>query len=75
MKSVFEDSQDDDFVGDFELLNEEDIPGASLDGKNPQELNVTQLRHWLTCRGAPVGGKKPKLVEWLAITFDIMISV
>jgi len=63
MKSVFEDSQDDDFVGDFELLNEEDIPGASLDGKNPCELNVTQLRRWLMCRGAPVGGKKPELVE------------
>jgi len=75
MKSVFEDSQGDDFIGDFELLNEEDIPGASLDGKNPREINVTELRHWLTCCGAPVGGKKPELVERLAISFDIMISV
>jgi len=30
-----------DIIGNFELLNEEDIPGASLDGKNPPELNVS----------------------------------
>lgn len=29
---------------DFELLNEEDIPGASINGKSPGDLNVVQLR-------------------------------
>lgn len=51
-------SLDDDI-----LLTETDIPGASLDGKHPTELNVAQLKRWLTCRGAPVSGKKPKLIE------------
>ena len=45
------------------LLTESDIPGASLDGKDPTELNVPQLKRWLTCRGAPVNGKKPELIQ------------
>ena len=50
---------------DIILLTESDIPGASLDGKNPAELNVSQLKRWLTCRGAPVNGKKPELIQRL----------
>ena len=45
------------------LLYECDIPGASLNGKKPSELNVAQLKRWLTCRGAPVTGRKPDLIE------------
>ena len=45
------------------LLTESDIPGASLNGKDPSELNVVQLRQWLACHGAPSAGKKPKLIE------------
>ena len=45
------------------LLEERDIPGASLNGRKPRELNVTQLKRWLSCRGAPVTGKKSELVE------------
>ena len=30
-------------IDDDILLTEDDIPGASLDGKRPTELNVTQL--------------------------------
>jgi len=41
-------------------LTERDIPGVSLNGKNPTELSVTQLKRWLICQGAPVGGKKPE---------------
>ena len=52
-------------TADFELLSKEDIPGASLNGKNLGELNVLQLRRWLACRGAPTGGKKPELIERL----------
>ena len=48
---------------DVFLLDESDIPGASLNGKTPSELNVTQLKRWLACRGAPVNGKKPELIE------------
>lgn len=44
-------------------LTEQDIPGASLNGKSPTELSVTQLKRWLICRGAPVGGKKPELIQ------------
>lgn len=40
-----EDCQDIDVV----LLDEYDIPGASLNGKSPSELNVTQLKRWLAC--------------------------
>jgi len=48
---------------DIDMLHESDIPGASLDDKSPSELNVTQLKRWLACRGAPVNGKKPELIE------------
>ena len=34
-------------AADFEVLTEGDIPGASLDGKNLKQLNVTQLKRWL----------------------------
>ena len=54
-----EDLVDDDIL----LLTESDIPGASLDGKNPSELSVVQLKRWLVCRGAPVTGKKPELIQ------------
>ena len=45
------------------VLCEDDIPGSSLNGKNPQQLNMTQLKRWLACRGAPVSGRKPELIE------------
>ncbi|XP_065894575.1 uncharacterized protein [Dysidea avara] len=50
---------DDDAI----LLTEADIPGASLDGKHPSELNVTELKRWLNCRSAPVSGRKPELID------------
>ena len=53
-------------AADFEVLTKRDIPGASLNGKKPNELNVVQLKRWLSCRGAPTGGKKPQLIERLA---------
>ena len=49
--------------GDLYVLEESDIPGASLHGNKPCELNVVQLERWLSCRGAPVTGKKPKLIQ------------
>ena len=48
---------------EFLMLNESDIPGASLHGKDPRQLNVTQLKRWLSCQGTPVNGRKPELIE------------
>ena len=62
--NVFEDDANVDwFSDDLLVLTEADIPGSSLNGKEPSELNVVQLKKWLACRGAPVTGKKPQLVE------------
>ena len=45
---------------DILLLTKSDVPGSSLSGKDPAELNVVQLKRWLACRGAPItGGKTP----------------
>ena len=63
-------------TADFEILTEADIPGASLDGKQPKQLNVTQLRRWLACRGAPVSGKKPQLIErFVYIVFKMNFTI
>jgi len=55
---IFEYLQDD-----VPLLRESDIPGASLNGKQPVELNIQQFKRWLACRGAPTTGNKPELIE------------
>ena len=41
-------------------LSEGDIPGASLQGRNPTTLTTDELRFWLKCRGDPVKGLKTK---------------
>ena len=43
-------------------LHEEDIPGASLTGRDPKTLKVVELQRWLQCRGASTKGKKSELV-------------
>ena len=40
----------------------ESIPGASLNGRDPSDLKVPELKRWLLCRGASVRGKKADLV-------------
>ena len=40
----------------------EDLPGASLNGRRPENLEVEELKQWLTCRGASVKGGKCDLV-------------
>ena len=47
-------SETDDFV----VLTENDVPGSSLNGKQPHELNVIQLKRWLACRGRSSDKKK-----------------
>ena len=40
------------------ILSEKDIPGASLDGRKPENLKIAELKFWLACREAPLKGKK-----------------
>ena len=54
-----EELQKDDVL----VLCEDDIPGSSLNGRDPDLFNIQQLKRWLACRGAPVSGKKSELVE------------
>ena len=54
------------------VLTENDIPGASLNGKNPKDLKIPQLKRWLQCRNASVKGKKAELV---ARYVSILLSV
>ena len=49
------------------ILREEDIPGASLNGREPSQLYVMELKQWLKCRGAPTTGRKQVLVKRLVI--------
>ena len=44
------------------VLSENDVPGASLNGRKPEELTIPQLKRWLQCRNASVKGKKADLV-------------
>ena len=53
---------DTDF-DDFAVLTENDVPGSALNGKQPHELNILQLKRWLACRGAPITGNKLELIE------------
>jgi len=57
------DGDDESLIDDVLLLNEDDIAGASLNGKDPSELNIVELKRWLACRGAPVSGNKPELIK------------
>ena len=46
-------------------LEEKDIPGASLCGRDPSDLKIPELKRWLACRGTPLKGKKADLVTRL----------
>ena len=46
----------------FVSLSEDDIPGAKLPREQLKQCNVQELKRWLSCRGACVSGKKPKLI-------------
>lgn len=42
------------------VLTENDIPGASLDGRKPAELKKAYLVFWLRCRGDSAKGLSVK---------------
>ena len=43
-------------------LTEEEVPGASLNHRDPSTLKVPELQRWLQCRNATTRGKKADLV-------------
>ena len=45
------------------ILVESDIPGASLDGRDPSELHIVELKQWLKCIGANLSRCKADLVK------------
>ena len=44
------------------FLAEDDVLGASLQGRDPELLKVPELKRWLQCRGASTKGRKPELI-------------
>ena len=55
--------QSDNIKKQTVVLDEEDIPGATLPRDSVGACSVVQLKQWLTCRGAKVSGKKDALVN------------
>lgn len=43
-------------------MDEDEILGASLGGRKPEDLKVAELKRWLLCRSASTKGKKADLV-------------
>ena len=47
-------------ANDTVILTQDDIPGASLAGRNPSSLKNEELRFWLRCPGDSLRGLKTK---------------
>ena len=64
-------------VNDSVILTEDDIPGASLAGRNPSLLKNEEVRFWLRCRGDSLKGLKTKalLVKRYAQCIDFHSSL
>ena len=43
-------------------ITEDEVPGASLNGRKPENLKVPELKCWLACRRLPTKGKKADLI-------------
>ena len=56
------------------VLSESDIPGSSLNGRNPSELKNDELRFWLKCRDDPaklkVYAQKPNSLSSKIVFLD-----
>jgi len=52
----------EELSADNVILDEKDIPGAALGGRDPNSLKIPELKRWLTCRNASTKGKKADLV-------------
>jgi len=47
------------------ILFKDNIPGALLDGQDPSQLYVKELKRWLQCTSANQSGRKGDLVKQL----------
>ncbi|CAH3019257.1 unnamed protein product [Porites evermanni] len=45
------------------ILTEDDVPGASLKGRKPEQLKNDELKGWLRCGGGSVSGTGVQLLE------------
>ena len=45
------------------ILTEDDVPGASLKGRKPEQLKNDELKGWLRCGGGSVSGTVVQLLE------------
>ena len=45
------------------ILTEDDVPGASLKGRKPEQLKNDEFKGWLRCRGEIVSGTRVQLLE------------
>ena len=43
-------------------LTEDDVAGASLNGRDPSQLTIPMLKRWLQSRDASTKGKKADLI-------------
>ncbi|XP_074618196.1 uncharacterized protein LOC141877203 isoform X2 [Acropora palmata] len=55
-------------------VTEDDIPGASLAGRNPSSLKNEELRFWLRCRGDSLKGLKTKALLVKRIESDKKVN-
>jgi len=53
----------DYFTNEIVILDKCNRLGASLNGKTFSQFTVIQLKRWFACRGAPMSGRKPELIE------------
>ena len=44
-------------------LHEEDVPGGSVNRREPSQLHVVELKRWLKCTAATTVGKKQDVVK------------
>ena len=45
------------------ILMEDDVPGAALGDRVPEQLKKDELKRWLQCHGDTVSGSKAELVR------------
>ena len=57
------------------ILSEKDVPGASINGRKPEEQAIPQLKRWLQCRKASVKGKKANLVARWVLNIAVWMCV
>jgi len=48
------------------FLREVYLPGPYLNGRDPSQLHVVELKRWLKFQGATTAGRKEDLVKKLA---------